>query len=147
MTIEDFEKELKTINKDLAIRPNNVAKKILDMFPDANNIATITYQGADICTIPNHNIYDEKNGSYGIDLRADGRFIAHRTRPEAIQIVIEKLQMLKNDPEYADQFFGRGEYSDAALAKIDKPVTELVDVVESEAAEITNNLIGGSNND
>lgn len=139
MTIQDFEAELKLINKDLFIRPNNVSQRVLDMFPDVNKLASITYQGTEICTIPNYDIYDEPNGSYGIDLRQDGRFVKHRTRPEALQMVKQKLEELKN-PEYADLFFGRGEYSDAALRSPveQKGDVSLVEEVSSDIKEVGN---------
>lgn len=143
MTIQDFETELKTINKDLSIRPNNVTNaRVLENYPDVNKLASILYCGVEICTIPNENIYDEKSGSYGVDMRGDGTFKAHRTRPEALSIVKEKLEALK-DKDYADSFFGRGEYSDAELRK-DEKSTQVMTVVEAEAKPIQGGTIEGA---
>jgi hypothetical protein len=142
MTIEDFEKELKLINKDLSIRPNNAPKRVLDAFPDVNKLASILYCGVEVCTIPNYEIFDERSGAYGVDLRMDGRFIPHRTRPEALRAVKDKLAQLQ-DKEYADQFFGRGEYSDAALAKKDEPVPELVEEVVVDAKPVEGGMLEG----
>jgi len=143
MKIQDFEKELQAIHKDLAIRPNNPPEKVLKMFPDADKLASITFCGSEICTIPNHEIFDEKSESYGVDLRQDGRFVAHRTRPEALQIVKEKVAAIQSDSEYADMFFGRGEYSDAALRKTEQTV-EVVDTVEADIKPVENGTIEGS---
>ena len=137
MEISEFEQELKVISKDLSIRPNNVPKRVLDMYPDVNKLASILYCGSEVCAIPNDNIYDEPNGSYGIDLRGDGRFVKHRTRPEALQIVKDTLERIKNDKEFADQFFGRGDYSDAALSRKVEPAPEVVDEVEVELKEVS----------
>jgi hypothetical protein len=142
MDIKEFEQELKLINKDLSIRPNNAAQRVLDMFPDVNKLASILYCGSEVCTIPAEEIFDEKNGTYGVDLRGDGRFIAHRTRPEALQIVKEKLEQL-NNKEYSDQFFGRGDYSNEALAKKDELVAEVIDEVTVEAHEVGSGMIEG----
>ncbi len=142
MTIQDFEAELKTINKDLSIRPNNVQGRALEHYPDVNKLASIVYCGAEICTIPNYNIYDEKTGSYGIDIRGDGTFKAHRTRPEALQMVKEKLKSLENKDE-ADAFFGRGEYSDAELRK-SEPSTQIMDEVSAEIKPIEGGMIEGA---
>ncbi len=145
MRIEDFEKELQLIDKDLSIRPNNPPPKVVEMFPDVAKLASILYRGSELCTIPNFDIYDEPNGTYGVDLRQDGRFIRHRTRPEALQMVKDKLALLANDKEYADQFFGTGEYSEAALRRIDeKPGDQtVIDEVSADAGEVTDNMIEG----
>ena len=101
------------------------------------DIASITYQGIEICSIPSQEIYDEKNQGYGVDIRGDGHFVAHRTRPEAIQAVKDKLKQLENKDE-ADAFFGRGEYSDAALRSKNKEKgeTTLVEEVKSDLKEL-----------
>lgn len=140
MTIDEFEQELKLLNKDLSIRPNNPPKRVADAFPDILKLASITYYGTELCTIPNGEIFDEKNGSYGVDLRGDGRFVAHRTRPEALEIVKSKLEQLK-DKEYSDMFFGRGEYSDAALKRIDPEPNMVVTDVTVEAKEVKGGMI------
>lgn len=131
MKIQAFEKELQEIDPDLAIRPNPPHP----VFPELEKIASITYKGTDLFSVPNHDIYDETTPSYGVDVRGDGRFIAHRTRPEALAGVKDKLEQLKN-PDYADAFFGRGEYSDAALRKTDtKGDVELVEEVTADLVE------------
>lgn len=142
MTTQEFEAELQLFNKDLAIRPNNPPQRVRDAFPDVMNIASITFQGSEVCTVPANEIFDEPNGNYGVDLRQDGRFIRHRTRPEAFSIVKERLFQLENDKEAADAFFGRGEYSDAALMKKEEAETELVEEITVEAKEVTGTVTG-----
>ena len=129
MKIQDFEAELKLLNKDLSIRPNNAPARVLEHFPDVNKIASVCYCGVEICSIPVDEIFDEKNSAYGVDLRGDGRFIAHRTRPETLKLVAEKLEQLKNKEE-SDAFFGRGEYSDASLRKSDEKKGDITIVTE-----------------
>lgn len=141
MRIEDFEKELKEIDKDLSIRPNNPNKRVLDMFPDAEKLASILYCGVEICTIPNYDIYDQKVSDYGVDLRQDGRFVAHRTRPEALAIVREKLGQIKGDKEYSDMFFGRGEYSDKELSRVEKEPPMLIEEVTAEVKQVTDSML------
>lgn len=136
MKIIDFEKELQAIDKDLSIRQNHPPQRVIDAFPDVLKIATVTYQGAEICTLPAEEIFDEKNNSYGLDIRDNGHFTPHRTRPEILNIVNAKLELLKNNKTEADAFFGRGEYSDAALKTQGKGTVELVEEVPIELKEI-----------
>lgn len=131
MKIEDFEKELQTIDPNLAIRANQPHRA----FPELEKLASITYMGADLFTVPNYDIYDETNPSYGVDVRGDGRFMVHRTRLQALDGVKDKLEQLK-DPDYADAFFGRGEYSDAALRRNDEAPMHLVEEVEADLQEV-----------
>lgn len=142
MKIQDFEKELQAIHPDLTIRPNDAPKRVLEAFPDVNKLASILYCGVEICSIPNEHIYEERSSSYGVDLRGDGRFVAHRSRPEALAMVNERLAQL-NNKEYSDQFFGRGEYSDAALNKKDEVVAELVEEVPIDLKEVSSGMIEG----
>ena len=86
--------------------------------------------------MPNYDIYDEPNGSYGIDLRQDGRFVRHRTRPEVLQIVKEQLSRLQNDKDYADSFFGTGDYSESALRSKTEEKGDMM-LVEEVSAEVT----------
>lgn len=135
MKISEFEAELKLLNKDLSIRPNNPPKRVQEMFPAVMDIASICYMGVEICSIPANEIYDETNNSYGVDIRGDGRFVPHRNRPMALQMVKDKLKQLENKNE-ADAFFGRGEYSDAALKSKDEPgQVTLVEEVKSDLIE------------
>lgn len=137
MRIEDFEKELQAIDKDLSIRPN----KPNTVFPELEKLAAICYKGVSLFTVPNFEIFDETNGNYGVDVRGDGRFIAHRNRLDAIIGVKAKLEQL-TDPDYADAFFGRGVYSDAALeSNASEPVVELVEEIKGDLTEV-----GGSTN-
>lgn len=139
MTIQEFEKELQLINKDLAIRPNNPPPHVLKMYPDTAKLAAITLQGVEVCTIPNNDIYEEANGNYGVEIR--DRFIRHRTRPEALAIVKDKLALLESNKEESDAFFGRGEYSDSALRKEEAPVAELIDEVSAEAKPVQGGML------
>lgn len=139
MKLEEFEKELQGINKDLSIRLNNPPKRVVDAFPDVLKLASITFQGEEICTVPSGEIFDQRNENYGIDLRGDGRFVPHRTRLEALEIVKNKLKLLENKEE-ADAFFGRGEYSDAALMKKDV-VPEIVEEVKGNVTEVHGGML------
>ena len=143
MKLEDFEKELKEINKGLSICPNNANQKLLERYPNVNKLASILYLGEQVCTIPNYDIYDEPNANYNVDLRGDGQTVKHRTRPEALQIVRDTLSRIESNNEFADQFFGRGEYTDAALMGKDTPVLELVDEVTAEVKEVGSGLLEG----
>lgn len=136
MKVSEFEKELQLLNKDLSIRVNVVNPRVLEMFPDINKIVTVTFRGIEVCTMPADEIFDEKNGSYGVDLRSDGHFVAHRTRPEVLQIVKDKLSLLETNKAEADAFFGRGEYSDVSLRSKSEPVTEIVDEVPIELKSV-----------
>jgi len=139
MKITDFENELRQkFSPDISIRPNNPPKKVAEMFPDTLKLASVTYQGVELCTLPSEEIFDEKNGNYGVDLRQDGRFIPHRTRPEVLGIVRDKLDMIKNNKDYADSFFGRGKYSDIELRSSEplKGEATLIDTVEGELKPI-----------
>lgn len=146
MKIQDFEKELQEIDKDLSIRGNDTVlrKEVLRDFPDADKLASILYRGENICTIPNYDIYDEKSASYGVDLRQDGRFVAHRTRPEALSMVKDKLGQIKNDKDYSDMFFGRGEYSDENLRKEEPETPILIEEVEAEVKPVSDGMIEGA---
>ena len=149
MTLSEFEHELKLINKDLSIRPNNPPERVVNMFPDVVNLAAIVLRGNEICTIPNNNIYDEPNGSYGVDLRNDGRFVRHRTRQEALEIVKTTLARIESDKEFEQQFFGTGEYSDTALRSKDdnKGNITLVEEVPIELKEVKSGMIEGGKNE
>jgi len=130
MKLDEFEKELKALDPMLGIRPNPAHK----VFPELEKLAAVTYGGEDLFTIPNHEIFDDRIQSYG---RGDGRFIVHRTRIEALEGVKEKLKQLQ-DKDYADAFFGRGEYSEAALRSVStKGDIELVEEVSSEVTEFS----------
>lgn len=140
MTIEEFAQELKLIDKDLNIRPNTPPAKVAERFPDTIKIASIVYKGSEICSIPNFDIYDEPNGSYGVDLRQDGRFIPHRTRPEALRIVKETLHRLQNDKEYYNDFFGLGSSSEAALrSNNEEPMA--VEEVSADASQVQSGML------
>jgi len=137
MKIQEFEKELQAIHKDLAIRPNVAVmnQKAMELCPEAAKLASITFQGNPVCTIPDLDIFNEVNGNYGVDLRNDGRFKAHRTRPEALLIVKDTLNRLANDTEYKEAFLGIGECSNEALAK-ESNTPELIDDVEVKVKEV-----------
>ena len=149
MKIEDFEKELQLIDKNLSIRPNNPPARVQEMFPDVMKMASIIYRGTEVCTIPNGDIYDEPSGTYGVDLRQDGRFVAHRTRPAALKIVKDTLERLKNDKEYYQDFFGVGASSDTELIRKDDTKGEftVVDEVPIEAQEITGGTLPKGDNE
>ena len=134
MKIEEFEKELQEIDKDLSIRPNSPHK----VFPELEKLASVNYRGESICTIPNYEIFDTPNSGYGVDAMGDGRFFMHRTRPQTLEIVKAKLNQLQDDPEYASAFFGTGDYSPTELKKAVEPGLEIADEVSADIITIEN---------
>lgn len=142
MKISEFEKELQAIDSNLAIRPCTAPQRVKDAYPEIVNISSITYMGTEICSIPSEDIYDELNGTYGVDIRGDGRFMPHRTRPTALKMVQETLEKLK-DKDFADSFFGRGEYSDAALKASDEKQGDVTveEEITIEATEVQGGML------
>lgn len=128
MKIEDFEKELQAIDPDLSIKPNPSHKA----FPELEKLASIHYRGESMFTIPNYDIYDQVNQGYGADVMSDGRFFVHRTRLQALEMVKIKLAQINNDPDYADAFFGHGNYSANELKKVTESGPELVEEVKGD---------------
>lgn len=104
MTIQEFEKELQTIHKDFGIKKSKIA-----------GLARITFQGAEILTIPDGDIYDNRNEQYGYE-HPNGSLIPHRTRPEALAIAREMAQRMLTDKDYSDAMKGTGAYSNKELA-------------------------------
>ncbi len=95
MTINDFELELKAIDSRLSIVPNS----------NRPQIANIKIDGVDICPIPNHEIREESDPTY-VTPGPNGSMMRHRSRQEALAIVNNTLEMIK-DPENFKVFFGK----------------------------------------
>jgi hypothetical protein len=102
MKIQDFEKDIQAIDPDLSIKP-----------APTKGLAGIHYKGVFLMSCPDGEIFDEKNEAYSIEIQ--GRIYPHRSRMEVIDSINGQLLKLKTDSDYADAFFGRGQYSDAAL--------------------------------
>jgi hypothetical protein len=131
--IPDFENELKKIDANLAVRPNGPHK----VFPELEKIASVTYIGADLFSIPSGEIYDETVPSYGVDVRGEGTITPHRNRTDALMLAMQSVERIKTSKDYRDLILGTGVYSDAALKSNDtKGETELVDEVEMELKEV-----------
>jgi hypothetical protein len=103
MTTQDFEKELRALHADFAVLPSKF-----------ENLMGVYLRGTYLFGIPAHNIYDTENPSYGID-GLDGRFMRHRTRPEALAMAKQMLHDFRNDQDYHDALTGEGKYSDQEL--------------------------------
>lgn len=133
MKIQDFEKEIQEIDKDLSIRPVIPPK----LFPEAEKLAGVYYKGVSLFTIPNYEIFDETNNAYGVDVMGDGRFIPHRNRIEALNMIRTLVKRINEDKDYGDAFFGRGEYSDAKLKEDTQSPVELVEEVSVDLKEVS----------
>lgn len=104
MEIREFVLELKAIDKDLDIIPN---EKI-------DGLGGIYYQGQFLTGCPSKLIFDHPSEGYGVEL-PNGTYVKHRGRIDLIEIVKGELGRIKTDPDYADATFGRGKYSPDAL--------------------------------
>lgn len=93
----DFEDELRKIDSRLTIVQN----------PNYPQLANIKLDGFDVCPIPYPEIYDEPNPKFKITF-PNGYECKHRTRPEALDLVRDRLEMIKTK-EGADVFFGRND--------------------------------------
>lgn len=100
MTLQDFEKELKSLDDKLSIKPNQ------------NNpeMASIQYSGQHLIACSNNNVYEEPKEEYGIATGA-GTWVRHRTRPEILNIVKALLVRINTDKDYKDALLGEGEYA------------------------------------
>jgi hypothetical protein len=103
MTTQEFEKELQQIHKDFSIRKSKIP-----------GLARVVFQGAELFTIPDENIYDNTNEQYGHEA-FNGKMVPHRNRIEALGMAREIAGRMLNDKDYADAMTGKGEYSDEAL--------------------------------
>lgn len=102
MKIELFEKEIQKLDEDFAIVPDERDERC----------ASVTYRGTYVCRVPNHNIYDTINPSYGIEII--DTLVPHPTMDTVIQKLNGFLERMK-EPDYRDAFFGTGKYSDENL--------------------------------
>ncbi len=92
-TIEDFQKELQTIDRRLVIVPNN----------NRPGAANLFLNGVDICTwIPQFEIQDEHTPDYVYKLH--DMPIPFKTTGEVLEIVKMTLKQLEQ-PEYAEVMF------------------------------------------
>lgn len=105
MKIENFEKQLQEIDQDISINHS------------ANNpegLSGVYYKGVFLAGCPQHEIFDEVNPQYGVEIQ--DRFMRHRTTDEVKGIVKATIERLEKDKDHADAFFGRGDYSDDNLS-------------------------------
>ena len=93
--VPDFENELKAIDSRLSIVPNVNRPKI----------ANIKLDGQDICPITAFEIREESDPTYTLEM-PNGTLAKHRSKTEAIAMVMNTLEMIK-DPQKADMFFVR----------------------------------------
>jgi hypothetical protein len=94
----DFADELLKIDPRLSIVPN----------PNRPKIANIKLDGTDICPIPAYEIREHTDPGYTIEM-PNGSVMKHRSKEEAIALVMHTLEIIKK-PENADAFFGRNGY-------------------------------------
>jgi hypothetical protein len=97
-TIPDFADELKAIDPRLTVVPN----------PNRPTLCNIKLDGTDITPIPNYEIKEERDMGYYLEL-PNGTTIPHRSRPEALIMVRNVIELIKTK-EGQDQFFGRNGY-------------------------------------
>lgn len=101
MNITQFENELKTtIDPRLSIRVN----------PKIPELAGVYFMDAFLIGIPSGQIFDQIRPEYGLP-NFSGKFMRHRTRPEALAMVRGELLKMQTDPDYRDAVLGVGEYS------------------------------------
>jgi len=91
----DFQEEVMKIDPRLTIVQN----------PNRSNIANIKLDGTDICPIPSHEIRDNPDPTYTMEL-PNGSTAMHRSRQEALILIQTTLERVKT-PEGSDSFFGR----------------------------------------
>lgn len=120
MKIEHFEEQLQEIDRDLSITPNK----------NNSDLAAVNYRGSYLFAIPNHNIYEQPNNTYGVEL-PNRKYVRHRTTVEALAMAKAQVYKIKNDQDYEDALMGKGQYSDQALginmfAPANTPVEENV---------------------
>lgn len=103
MTTQEFEKELQMIHKDFSIKKSKVP-----------GLARVAFQGAELFTIPDENIYDNENPQYAHEMPS-GQMQPHRTRIEALGMAREIATRMMKDKDYSDAMKGTGEYSNQSL--------------------------------
>jgi len=91
----DFADEVMKIDPRLTVVQN----------PNRPAIANIKIDGTDICPIPSHEIRENHDPAYSLEL-PNGSTAPHRSRQEALIAIQATLEKIKT-PEGADQFFGR----------------------------------------
>jgi hypothetical protein len=128
MTIQEFEKELQTVHKDFGIKKSKIA-----------GLARVTFQGAELFTIPDNEIYDNKSEQYAYEA-FNGQMVPHRTRPEALGMAREIAQRMLTDKDYNDAMTGRGAYTNNAL-EIGQPQTVKVNLTPLEERPEENQLL------
>jgi hypothetical protein len=94
-TFPEFQDEVMKIDPRLTVERN----------PNRPQIANIKLDGMDICPIPSHEIRDEHDPRYTLEL-PNGSVAPHRSRKEALIAIQATLDKIKT-PEGADMFFGR----------------------------------------
>lgn len=96
--LPDFQDELQKIDPRLSIVQN----------PNRPNICNIKLDGTDICPIPSGEIREERDKGYSIEM-PNGTMVPHRSRKEALDLVMHTLEVIKT-ADGADAFFGRNGY-------------------------------------
>ncbi len=106
MKLQDFESELqKDVHADFSIK--------LSPTP---GLAAVYFRGVFQFGVPADQIHEEAMQFYGIEL-PNGKYIRHRTRPEALAMAKELIRKMHNDHEEYEASMGLGKYSAEELAK------------------------------
>lgn len=95
MTLEQFREELRLLDPRLTI----------DLNPNRQGLANIKLGGFDVCPIPSGEIKEEPDPGYTITA-PNGWQMKHKSRPEALAIVMDTLEKIKTPEGYAN-FFDR----------------------------------------
>lgn len=103
MTIDTFEKELHGIDPHITIKKSPTP-----------GLAGVYWRDEYLFAIPDHNIYDDINETYAIEMPS-GKMMRHRTRHEAIGMAKILIHRIKTDPDYGDATMGVGKYSNQSL--------------------------------
>ena len=95
---DDFAEELMKLDPRISVVPN----------PNRDKLSNIKLDGTDICPIPRYEIREERDVGYCWEA-PNGTMLPHKSKSEALLMVKNTLEMIKN-PEKADMFFGRNGY-------------------------------------
>lgn len=105
MTIKDFENELKQkVHKDFSITSH----------PKIQGMAQVLFRGKYQFAIPDTNIFDERKSDYGVE-GFDGRFMVHRSRPEAVAKAKKIIEYMNQSHDNYEAAMGIGQYSKEKL--------------------------------
>lgn len=104
MTLTEFQSELQKLHPDFTV---------IKVKPE-NQTAAVLFKGVYQFAIGGNGIYQDPNDAYGLD-HPSGRFIRHRTIPEAVSMAKNVVRMMKEGGEDYRATMGLGEFSDTNL--------------------------------